>query len=227
MAEKWIDRDLAPKVRKISQHANAYHQRYYASETFGGPSLHFHRRALGMQGKVTGAERLELIYAVLASWGMHRMGPGGSKMQAFATFKKSVASVKECIEALRPVVPNKLSTSDWLMLEKMFRGIKVMRSGTTIVGNSKVMAHLLPNLVAPVDRQYTLKYLFVGIGIQNNLEREWQLMRKIHEHFYYPVANDTWFQHKAQAWVTNNSRFPSDTSVLKVIDNLVIGSMRP
>lgn len=226
MAARRIDRDLAPKVREILQHADAYHQRYYASETFGGPSIHFHRRALGMWGKVTGVERLELIYAVLSSWGMHRMGPSGSKMQAFATFEGSVASVKECIEALRPVLPGKLSPSDWAMLEMVFKDIKVMVSGTTIVGNSKVMAHLLPNLVAPVDRQYTLKFLFGRKEIQNGLEREWKLMRKIHEQFYYPVAIDTGFQRKAQAWIIKDSRFPWDTSILKVIDNLVIGSMR-
>ena len=226
MAARRIDRNLAPKVREILQHADAYHQRYYASETFGGPSIHFHRRALGMEEKVSDGERLELIYAVLVSWGMHRMGRGGPKMQEFTTFKESVASIKEPINTLRPVLPGKLSPSDWPMLEKVFKGIKVMDSGTTIVGNSKVMAHLLPNLVAPVDRQYTLKFLFGRKEIQNGLEREWKLMRKIHEQFYYSIANDTGFQRKAQAWMIKDSQFPWDTSILKVIDNLVIGSMR-
>jgi len=33
---------------------------------------------------------IEYIYATLASWGMHRMGPGSSKMEDYDKFKFSV-----------------------------------------------------------------------------------------------------------------------------------------
>jgi hypothetical protein len=49
-------------------------------------------------------------------------------------------------------------------------------------------------------------------------------MRKIHEEFYYPIADNLDFQRKAKNWTANNDSFPWDTSILKVIDNLVIGA---
>ncbi len=225
MPDRWIDQDLKPKVTDILSQADAYHEKYYASETFSGPSLHFHQRALAV-AYANWTEKIELIYAVLASWGMHRMGANGSKMQSFVSFEKSIAAVRLEIEKLRQAIPHNLSPSDWQTLERVFKEIKVMASGTTIVGNSKVLAHLIPNLVAPIDRDYTLNYLFKSKMFQNGLEREWRLMRKIHEKFYYPISDNENFQNKAKTSVANSGLFPWDTSMLKIIDNLVIGAMR-
>ena len=157
---------------------------------------------------------------------MHRMGTNGSKMQSFASFEKSTAAVKPEIKTLRQAIPLNLSPSGWQTLETVFKKIKVMASGTTIVGNSKVLAHLIPNLVAPIDREYTLNYLFGSKMFQNGLEREWRLMRKIHEEFYYPISNKESFRNKAKTWMADSGSFPWDTSMLKIIDNLVIGAMR-
>lgn len=116
--------------------------------------------------------------------------------------------------------------ADWALLEGVFRAIKVMESNTTIVGNSKVMAHLFPNAIAPVDREYTLKFLFGTGNITNDLDKEWLLLRKIHEEFFYPIAQDTGFQKQAQKWIANQTKWPWDTSPLKAVDNLVIGAMK-
>ena len=226
MSNRWIDRDFRSKVRDILLSSDEYHDAYYSSGIFGGPSLHFHRRALGLAGAVTEPSQIELTYAALTSWGMHRMGASGSKMQSFGAFEQSIASVRDDIQSLRGLLPEELSPSSWLALERVFKGIKVMSSGTTIVGNSKVMAHLLPALVAPLDRQYTMNYLFGNTMFQNGLDREWCLIRKIHAEFYYHIANDEGIQRKAQIWMAQPDRFPWDTSILKIIDNLVIGAMK-
>lgn len=225
MPDRWIDRDLESKVKDVLTQADPYHEKYYASETFSGPSLHFHQRALAVE-YADWTDKVELIYAVLASWGMHRMGTNGSKMQSFASFEKSIAAVRPEIEKLRQAIPLNLSPSDWQTLERVFKKIKVMASGTTIVGNSKVLAHLIPNVVAPIDREYTLNYLFGSKMFQNGLEREWRLMRKIHEECYYPISDNENFQNKAKTWLANSGSFPWDTSMLKIIDNLVIGAMQ-
>ena len=225
MPDRWIDRDLEPKVKDILSQADAYHEKYYASETFSGPSLHFHQRALEVE-YANWTDKVELIYAVLASWGMHRMGTTGSKMQPFPTFEKSIAAVRLELEKLQQAIPQNLSLYDWQKLERVFKEIKAMASGTTIVGNSKVLAHMIPNLVAPIDREYTLNYLFGSKMFQNGLEREWRLMRKIHEEFYYPISDNEIFQNNVKTWMDNSGSFPWDTSMLKIIDNLVIGAMR-
>ncbi|HPC76598.1 MAG: hypothetical protein WBJ42_01015 [Thermovirgaceae bacterium] len=224
MAKKWIHRDLTTEVKDILTHAEAYHAYYYESERFTGPSLHFHCRAIEVQ-QSNWLDALELAYAALASWGMHRMGTTGSKMQSYEKFNSTIRSVQEEIEKLRQKAPHELTPSDWSSLEKVFKTIDVMESGTKLIGNSKAMAHILPRLVAPIDREYTLNYLFGNNMFQNNLEQEWGLMHKILSDFYYPVASDGSFQRLTKRWMADKN-CPWDTSVLKIIDNLVIGAER-
>lgn len=226
MAKRRMAVDLAPKVTRVLRNAGSYHRQYYAVKTFGGPSLHFHRRALGLDGRVPVKGMPELIYGVLASWGMHRMGKGGSKMLPFETFEASVHAIAADIAKAKRIAPAAMRDANWSLLETIFKGIRVMKSKTSIVGNSKVLAHLLPHAVAPVDREYTLKFLFQSGNITNHLDKEWLLFRKIHEEFFYPIANDAVFQKQATKWIGNQSKWPWDTSPLKVIDNLVIGAMK-
>lgn len=226
VSERRIAVDLAPKVTQVLENADRYHRQYYAVKTFGGPSLHFHRRALMLEGRMSSAAQSELIYGVLASWGMHRMGKGGAKMLPFDKFQTSVQAVTAMVTRARRITPGAVSGEDWNILQSIFKAIRVMASETSIVGNSKVMAHLIPNAVAPVDREYTLKFLFRNGNITNDLDKEWLLFRKIHEEFFYPIANDPTFRSMAAQWIADQCKWPWDTSILKVVDNLVIGAMK-
>jgi hypothetical protein len=98
-----------------------------------------------------------------------------------------------------------------------------MHSATSIVGNSKVTAHLLPNLVPRVDREYTLKFLFRRGQIANGIDLEWEKLRQILTGFFYPVAQSPVFQAKHNEWLSRTEPFEWDTSPLKTVDNLVIG----
>lgn len=225
MPQRRLDQKLDGKVRDIVRAADTAHHAFYKKGTFTGPSLHFHRRARGLEGRVTKGLWLELIYAVLTSWGMHRMGDKGAKMVDFAEFTQSIEPLWPDINKLKNIQPGDLSDGEWECLKRVFWGVKVMKSETRLVGNSKVLAHLLPNLVAPIDREYTLRFLFGSTYIQNDLQRQWLLFRKIHEEFYYRVALKQEFWRKADRWVEDTGQHLWDTSVLKVIDNLVIGSV--
>lgn len=101
-----------------------------------------------------------------------------------------------------------------------------MASGTSLVGNSKVMHHMVPNIVPPIDREYTLRYLRGNTNIKNDLYYEWQLMREIISEFFIPVASDKEFESKAKDWMARQNDYPWDTSILKIVDNLVIGSKK-
>jgi len=80
-------------------------------------------------------------------------------MQSFDLFKNSIVKIREQIKQAREINYQNLNDADWCLLNRIFCNIKVMASGTSIVGNSKVMAHLLPNIIPPIDREYTLRYL--------------------------------------------------------------------
>lgn len=211
------------KVFEILKNAEKYHSSFYAAEIFHGPSLYFHRRTLEARNTERFERYLEYIYATLASWGMHRMGKRGSKMVGFEVFKESVEKIGDKIDYVQKFYYENLSEDNFRVLEDIFKGIKIMASGTTIVGNSKVMAHMIPNIIPPVDREYTLRYLKGNTNIKNGLDHEWNLFREILVGFFFPVANDHQFKLQAIDWMSNQMLYPWDTSILKVIDNLVIG----
>lgn len=212
------------KVADIAARADVLHRAYYTAETFRGPSLYFHRRALEYRDDRDFNRYLELIYATLTAWGMHRMGKGGSKMQPFEAFRDSVSPLRDRIRYLAAFRWHDLTHDKWLALENVFRAIKIMASGTTLVGNSKVLAHMFPDLVPPVDRQYTLKYLIGKTEIKNDLDLEWARLKEIVSEFFVPVVANPVFRTKAEAWVADPVQFPWDTSIMKVVDNLVIGA---
>lgn len=216
--------DLSGKVEDILQHAVDYHDAFYAADTFKGPSLYFHRRALEASSGESFTKYLEYIYAVLTSWGMHRMGSSGSKMQDFETFRLSVEPLRTSIRAATDFKPEEMTDSEWECLKEIFMGINVMASGTTIVGNSKVMHHLLPNIVPPIDREYTLWFLKGNGSIRNDLEAEWAMMREIVSGFFIPILQAEPFKVLADHWMAQQERYPWDTSRMKIIDSLIIGA---
>jgi len=163
---------------------------------------------------------------MLASWGMHRMGKGGPKMQSFDTFHRSVEFLKDQISDAQKLDPGKIDAKGWALLEDIFHGINVMESGTSLVGNSKVMHHMMPDIVPPIDREYTLRYLRGNTNIRNDLDHEWQIMKGIIADFFIVIACHEEFGLMAGKWMANKDKHPWDTSVLKVVDNLVIGSKK-
>jgi hypothetical protein len=201
-------RDMFEDQRKrILSALDPAHDAYYRAETFGGPSLHFHLRSLEAARTQDFERFAEYVYAVLASWGMHRMGPGGSKMRDFEEFRVSLQVVWPAARRLQAKTLSNLYEPDW----------------SDLVGNSKVMAHLLPQLIPPVDREYMLKFLFRNSQITNDIEVEWKKLVQTLEGFFYPVAQSPLFHSKAENWLVHNDRFKWDTSHLKTLDNLVIG----
>lgn len=218
--------DYQDKVSDVLANAEDYHSAYYAAETFRGPSLYFHRRSLETRDSGNLMLHLEYVYATLASWGMHRMGRGGSKMQSFEVFKNSVEALRNKISEAGRFDYRNMTEANWQLLKEIFSRINVMASGTTIVGNSKVMAHLIPNIVPPIDREYTLKYLRGNTNIRNDLNYEWTLMRGIIADFFIPVAQNPQFIALSRDWISDQAEYPWDTSIFKVIDNLVIGARK-
>jgi hypothetical protein len=214
------------KVMDVLNNSEKYHYSFYSAEVFHGPSLYFHRRTIEARKTEPFNLYLEYIYATLAAWGMHRMGKGGSKMVRFEIFQESIELVKEKIRLAEQMDYKEIKKGDWDILENIFKSIKIMASGTSIIGNSKVMAHLIPNLIPPIDREYTLRYLRGNTNIKNGLDYEWDLFKNILEGFFVPIACDAQFIMTANDWLVNQTMYPWDTSIFKIIDNLVIGARK-
>lgn len=215
-----LNNNLQDKVDLIAHNFEACHKQYYRNKRFGGPSLYFHQRVL--ETKVWD-EKAELLYALLTSWGMHRMG-GGPKMKYFTCFKDSLNNYQDGVSRLLQKDIVNLNDDSWGLIEDIFKNMSVMKTSVKIIGSSKVLAHLLPHLIAPIDRQYTLNFLFGSTNFTSNVDYEWRLFKKIHEDFYHKLAENQEFSRNVDRWV-NNPQYAWDTSVLKIVDNLVIGAM--
>ena len=221
---KTVDSMFDEQRKLLLKSLDEAHTAYHEAGVFSGPSVYFHLRSL-QAAKTQDFERFaEYVYATLASWGMHRMGPSGAKMCGFEKFHSSLDGVWRAAMLLQQKRPASLTEDDWTELKKIFDGIQCMASGTSLVGNSKVMAHLLPNLIPPVDRAYTLTFLFKHGRIKNGRESEWGTLRQVLDGFFYPVVQSPSFQTKAREWLAKGNNW--DTSELKIVDNLVIGLLK-
>lgn len=154
-----------------------------ANRRFGGPSIYFHDRTLGrLRSFGSPSEALlddgfvESLYAVLTAWGMHRMGSRGARLEDFRLFTDSLRSqlpgiidldqrLKKLggeVTASLPQVPESevpgLTEELWSVISRMKLG---KSDETKIVLGSKAVHHLLPELLPPIDRRYTLRF-FLG-----------------------------------------------------------------
>ena len=219
-------RSYIDKVQNILENAEAYHQAFYRALIFGNPCLYFHQCALKTRQDPVSEKHLEYVYATLVAWGMNRPGRGGPKMQDFKTFSSSIIKLKDDILKAQSFDCCVLDNDQWAVLEKIFKGIQVMSSGSNLVANSKAMHQMLPNVIPPVDRTYTLSFLRGNTNLRNDIDYEWRLMKELMTDFFIPVASDFKFQLRAEDWMSKIEIYPWDTSLLKIIDNLIIGARR-
>ena len=158
------------------------------------------------------------------------MGSNGAKMVEYDIFTKSLESLKDKIVKLSKMKFEDMlnpHSEGWELAKTIFLGIKIMKSNIYLVGNSKVMTHLFPHLFAPIDRKYTLNFLFNNGSIPGEKEDEWDLFKKIHIDFYYPILINNEIQNLIEKWLNENDKeFKWDTYPLKIIDNLTIGSQK-
>lgn len=138
---------------------------------FTGPSLFFHTRTLSLLRKypsaavaVLGDDFVISLYATLTAWGMHRMGPGNTKLVEFSAFADSLAGVSNEVKDLENLSLCDLAAGQLQdVSDRLWTLISQLRIGvgeTRIVAGSKAMHHVLPDLVPPIDRQYTLRFFY-------------------------------------------------------------------
>lgn len=137
-------------------------------QDFGGPSVYFHQQALIAQASdadFLGDRHIEMIYATLASWGMHRMGDPEdtkAKMVEFDVFRSSILACQPELSALRKERFDSLTLTRYEALlrglEDVYGRLRVSISDSTLVAHAKTLAHILPHLIAPIDRQYTVRF---------------------------------------------------------------------
>jgi hypothetical protein len=203
-------------------------QRFEASGAFSGPSVYFHERAIERRRLHASAASLladhlflEYVYAVLPSWGMHRMGGQSAKVCEFGQLAASLRAAGPVIEELWPLNITRLAPASvgdvgrraW----RVIAAIRASTSGTQIVAGSKTLHHVLPGLIPPIDRQYTSRF-FTGQKVIPSGEDAFL------EWFGYFAEIGQRCRTQIDAAVSRGGLMA--TGPAKVIDNAIVGFMQ-
>jgi len=191
---------------------------------FTGPSLHFHLKTMAIRARYASAvealrdkEFFEFLYATLTAWGMHRMGRSYAKLADYdeivASFQRQAGAIGE-IESLRLRNLNPTEAQEaGLRLWSIMASLRISTSETQIVASSKALHHLLPSLVPPIDREYTLRFFYnhktISRGDKATFLEIFPLLRDI-------AASQG---HRLEQLVGSGM----NTSETKVINNAIIG----
>lgn len=209
------------RIRDICSLHQTLHLQFVQTVSLG-PELYFHLRCLAclkaMKNGVITQTHGELLYGVLTAWGMNSRK---ARLEPFEIFWQSLKSARNLISELQHVTPRNARKSDWDKLHILWISLRVTNSASEyqLVGKSKLLAHLLPNWIAPIDRAHTLKFLTRSKSMSAKEDIQWKLFRGIHEKFFAYVARQC--AKSLALWVQSASAYGWDSSVPKTIDNLI------
>lgn len=201
-----------------------YLRLFHESGHFAGPSLYFHAKTIefllecGSSIKAIWSDDFfDWLYATLTSWGMHRMGPGNTKLLELADIKQSVRVQEAIIKSIQGLSLSTIPSSDFPevadKVQILIDSIRVSRANARIVANTKCLHHILPALVPPIDRTYTYNFFY---GRTNLTIPEPVAFREMFT-FLHRIAVE-----KREVLTSGVGR-GWDTSETKVIDNAIVG----
>lgn len=120
---------------------------------------------------------IEMLYATLTAWGMHRMGDKGAKLVSWKQFAESVRNNGEALSHFRGLRMLQMSDAEYSgalrKLQSVYRSLDLTESSATVVVNSKALYHLLPELVPPIDRQHTVRFFTQSPELWRNARGGW------------------------------------------------------
>jgi hypothetical protein len=212
------------RLADLSDNLKHFIDVFEEAEKFSGPCLYFHCKTLNCLCTYSSAseaifsdELFDWLYATLASWGMHRMGKGNTKLRDIEQIKASVRAQSGAIASLQnlsllelsPAAVNRVSYELW----KLLSSLSISIAEAQIVANSKVLHHLFPSLVPPIDRTYTFHF-FYNRNILSIAEEE--AFTEMFSRFYTIASanKDIIAKLVGHGWNTSNT---------KVIDNAIVG----
>jgi len=214
---------MTERVDKLGRKFSEYLGIFDKESIFTGPSLYFHYRTLERLNSTTPVrvfedkQFFEYLYATLCSWGLHRMGPTPTKLVEFENLCSSLQAQKDKIidlqeyrlSGLSDEESNKVRDALWEILSNL----EISKSETQLVAGSKALHHLLPAIMPPIDRQYTLMFFY---NSKNPYDTGRQVFKTIYPLFHRIAVNN-------RDAIRDKIGQGFHTSETKVIDNAIVG----
>ncbi len=189
--------------------------------------LEFYKEIIAMHRNVQDIVKLiknddfcRKLYDTLEAWNMNQRG---AILNEFEIVKESI---RQHEPYLIDLYKNKLDSISSLEdkngqkiirdLEFVFCHLEIMKSKRRIVGVSKAMHFLLPDLVMPIDNTYTMPCFYRTNKYNEKAEKEFQTFLDIFTKTHRIVKNLKLTRNDVDGEKWN-------TSILKLIDNAIIG----
>ena len=164
---------------------------------------------------------IELIYVTLSAWNMNSRG---AKLSDFEDFKGSIKINKNQIVNLSKYRIEKIQEIEFEMitkiLEHLFYNLKLVgksknnKEKPRLVTFSKTMHFLLPDLIMPIDRKYTLNFFYNNISVNPKLNLQLQKFLNI-----FKECSNFALKSKLNSKLDDNW----NQNIPKIIDNVIIG----
>ena len=183
--------------------------------------INMHRTRSGIDALLDDDSLFPLAWETLDAWNMNQRG---AQLTTCHNLSDSVKAHRPLLRALYPhrlcsITEQQIHSGISKRLRDLFCGLNVMESKRRIVGVSKAMHFLLPDLVVPIDGTYTLPYFFGYNRYDASDEAEYDTFEYVllEAHRITRRLNLTDADVDSQKW---------NTSVPKLIDNAIIGYFR-
>lgn len=225
--------DTDEKINDLIDNFSYYVNLFKTNNPFSGPSEYFYIHKIisvtkkGDYNEVFTKEFIEFIYATLAAWGMHRMGPEnkGAKMNDFDSFKECIMQNKNKILELKNIKIDKIEDDVIIKdIKNLYSSCSgLMKSNSKLVATTKVMHFFLPHLIPPMDREYTMKFFgknlptIKSIDDKKNIEKEMKIFEFVFNKMCY-------ISKQVDCSKFMNSEF--SPTIPKVIDNAIVSYVR-
>ncbi len=218
-------RALDRQVDELCKNFEAYLAEFNGAPPFTDVQVSYHIVTLDLREKLGGVANsvdsdayLHSLYSTLEAWGMNwgRDGDKGPKMQEYDTFAASVRKYKGGISALEGVGLAQIDADVTRKLWRIIGGMQLSQRQSQTVTGAKALHHLLPQLLPPVDREYTQPFFhYDDMQFQYNQETAFALMLE----YFARIAQrvDLGRYVGTARWATSES---------KLIDNAIIGFCR-
>jgi len=224
---------------------------FYENCPFSFKQYYFHKKVIEKIRReeyrhlITDKNFLKDVYRVVLEW-MGERGKG--KLVAFDSFLDKIGSVgesqrelQELLEKLSDLRLHELDGEKWekwkSSVEKLFKKVWDLKlregSESQIVTASKTLHHLLPDLIPPIDRMYTLKFFSLHyisnyripprILEDKNPERIREYRRDRETKQFAEVLGTFHDISRKLGLTEKNLKREWDTSIPKLIDNAIIG----
>src|ERR1039457_2030956 len=212
-----IEQRIGKLVSGFGRYVETYDQRV----SFTGEQLAAHRQTIALRrqlGSVHAAASDEEFAAALRrtlfTWGIGRRA---SRLVSEGQFAAALRAAVPRLEELEPLtmdgadLPEDIADRLWLLINSL----GVVENQAKLVAGAKTLHHLLPDLVVPMDREYTGTFFQLHLPEWQDPTSQRRIFGIVYNHFF-AVARRVQPQEygTGQGWHTSRT---------KILDNALIG----